>query len=66
MSSTGRSKKDGTKTERRKDDFYATPLEATYSLLDQPEIQELFSNVNVLYDPCAGDYDPIVGTLNLV
>lgn len=55
MSSTGRSKKDGTKTERRKDDFYATPLEATYSLLDQPEIQELFSNVNVLYEPCAGD-----------
>lgn len=31
MSSTGREKKDGTKTERRKDDFYATPLEATYS-----------------------------------
>lgn len=55
MSSTGRSKKDGTKTPRRDKDFYATPLEAVYSLLNQPEIHELLCNTNVLYEPCAGD-----------
>lgn len=55
MSSTGRPKQDGTKTERRDKDFYATPLEATYSLLEQPEIHELLSNIDVLYEPCAGD-----------
>lgn len=54
MSSTGRPKKDGTKTPKRDKEFYATPIPAIFQLLDQPEIKELVRSKDFFYEPAAG------------
>lgn len=55
MSSLNRKKKDGSVSERREADFYATPLKAVYPILQVPEIRDLlYPGVRIL-EPCAGD-----------
>lgn len=54
MSSTGRKKKDGSTTERRASDFYATPRAPIQSLLDNTPELVLAMHDRVILEPCAG------------
>lgn len=56
MSSTNKKRKNGEVKQRHLNDFYATPLKCTLSLLAIPEIYELFDSCDSrILEPCAGD-----------
>lgn len=55
MSSTGRKKKDGTKTVKREADFYASPLWTIRSLLNVPNVAKVFNSAANILEPCCGD-----------